>query len=948
MLGVLTRVIPRTALFLAALFLVPIVGPAPAAAQSTAITVTGSVADGSGAPVAGADVALNGPQHYTTTTDAKGAFTLSNVTQGVYELRVTKPGYATAVQSDLALLPGQTQNLSVRMDLLTFSSLRTIANVRSNGRTAINTSPASVNVVTTQTFIDQAQPQVNRVLDQIPGLQNSYPSNSTNGASPGSITVPNIRAAESYETASLIDGHPISVGQYGDNVTTFLNSFMFGAVEVVKGPGAESPVVNNAIGGTVNFRTKDPSLTPTGGILYGVSSYGGTFSNFDFSNTFNNRLGVVADFATVNDPSVLNGKQVCFDPSGGFLNSDGTALNGNTGYANVGNTQSNIAHTFGLVACGYGMKGAFDQTAELLKLRYKLSSATNVTVSYLDAQTTADQNANTSAFYYNSQFAPGAGYTGSLAAGAVPVANIYPGAYQGEINTEPVFQAEGSTTFGNNTLLARYYRASIERYQMGGQTPNPDFNNVTLYGTNYDGNGNPIGTFNGTPETVGFFDLYQEPEIDKLSGGSIEFQHPFGNNNLLTLSADRTIANSTDYSVYNGFPGYFYSFGIPNGTWQMLTTYMARDHAYLGTKLEATLTDYFNTYSSTYATNCVNCSSYGAVVNGTGVSFATTKNSHNDPRLSLVYRLNGDSSLRAAAGSAIAPPFLGLLSQLASAPVYTSPPGIALESASNGNLKPETAFGWDLGGDFRLHDHVTVFSGDVYLTNLFNRFFGQTIATGLTCANVTCGNLPGNVTPSSVPVYNQTNTNISNARFEGVELELRHLPSVGFGYQISGAMQKGYFYNLPPYFYCSVPGPGCTMDQNLNIISGQNTNGLPVGFYNISYNGNMRIPYAQANGEISYTFRNGAYLLLGDDYFGKNNSLNEAPFGLAYATIRYPVTQHVSLQLSGDNIFNAYPGYFPQYGGGVPIPLADGTTGATTGNVLGPATYRLVLMTRLP
>gem|GEM_PF-3907958 len=71
----------------------------------------------------------------------------------------------------------------------------------------------------------------------MPGLQISFPSNSANAAAPGSITIPNIRGATAYETASLIDGHAISVGQYGDNVTTFLNSFLFSEAEVIKGPG---------------------------------------------------------------------------------------------------------------------------------------------------------------------------------------------------------------------------------------------------------------------------------------------------------------------------------------------------------------------------------------------------------------------------------------------------------------------------------------------------------------------------------------------------------------------------------------------------------------------------------------------------------------------------------------------------------------------------------------
>ena len=109
----------------------------------------------------------------------------------------------------------------------------------------------------------------------------------------------------------------------------------------------------------------------------------------------------------------------------------------------------------------------------------------------------------------------------------------------------------------------------------------------------------------------------------------------------------------------------------------------------------------------------------------------------------------------------------------------------------------------------------------------------------------------------------------------------------------------------------------------------------------------MRIPYSQGYGEVSYTLKGGAYASFGETYFGHNNSLNEPAFGIAHATLRAPVGQYWSLQLSGDNIFRAYPGFLPIYGGGVPIPLVGGGSAATVGNVLGPPTYSLILSTRV-
>lgn len=912
-----------------------LIAPIIAFAQS-GVAVTGSVTDESGAPIAGVTVTLKGPATQSTQSDAKGAFEFSAVPPGIYVLSATKAGYTTAVQNDITILAGQSTALAVRMGVATFSTLRTIASVRTTGN-AINTSAASVNVVNTQTFVNQAQPQVTRVLSQVPGLQISFPSNSANAAAPGAITIPNIRAATSYETASLIDGHPISVGQYGDNVTTFLNAFMFSNIEVIKGPGADSPEVNNAIGGTTNFHTKDPTSSPAAQMLFGVDNRGGTLSNFSFSDTVG-RLGFVIDLATDNNPSALNNKQVYYDPSFGQM--PGIVLNGNSQSSQVANTNSFITNKFPLLACCYTLYGSLDQTAELAKLRYKLSPSTSFTVTYMGNQSTSDQNGNTSDFT-NGFFTPGPGYSGPLQAGPIQVATIFPGAYSGEFNNEPIIQGEIASTIGKDSVLARYYQATISRYQFQGSSPSSlDYNNITLYGTSSSSYGGTIN-FNGAGARVGFNDFYQEPELDKLQGGTFEYQHPLANNDLITFSAERTWAQSTDYSI---FSGPFYSFNLPPGTNQTLTTYLLRGHFYVGPRLEATLSNYFNTYSSTYPINCVaSCNSQDAAQFGNGVIFQTTNNTHFDPRVSFVFRPNSNSSIRASAGSAIAPPFLGLLNQITSAPSYSSGSAVAIESQSNGNLKPETGFGYDIGGDVRLHDHQTIVAGDVYLTNLFNRFFGQTVNTGLVCgtANPCSGGAP-----PGTPILNQTNTNISNARFEGIELELRRQPAVGFGFDLSGALQRGYYYNLPPYFYCSVPGPGCTPDQNLNIISGENTNGVGVGIGGLSYNGNMRIPYSQGNAEFSYSFSNGAYASLGETYYGHNNSLNEPAFGIGYATVRYPISDTLALQISGDNIFNAYPGFLPINGGGVAIPMYGGGTAATTGNVLGPATWRLMLMTR--
>ena len=912
-------------------------------------SVTGSVKDGSGHAVAGASVVMTGPRSYTATTDSAGGFSFADVVAGTYGVRVSKGGYQTASESGIVIESGGPTSLTLT---LLAASLQTIANVRSTGGGPhFNTTPAAVSVVTSQQFANQAQTQVTQVLNQVPGVQISWPGGSANGAAPGAVTVPTIRGAASYETASLIDGHPLATASYGDYITSYLSSFMFGTVEVVKGPGATALAVNNAINGTINFRTKDPTASAVPDYQVGFTTNGGEYANLGLTDSaLNGRLGYVFDVAVVNEPSALNGKQVLVDPSNGYLPS-GKQLSGNATYTNISNTASNTQTGYSLVACCYTLFGDFNNVSELLKLRYRLSPSVVATVSYLDGQTFTDQNDNIGNYTQNSQFLPGSGYSGSLRSGAQPVVYLFPGAPNNLVNNEPIFQAEVSSALGSDTILARYYHASLYRETQQGTTPG-DLSplSLTLYGSSY----NISKPFNGLETTIGFQDYFNESELDKLGGWSFEYDHPFGDDTI-SFSMDQ---NTTQATAYQIAPTYT-SVTIPQGSSQLFTTLQLHANLQLAPTVSASLADYANIYRSTYATKCPYSGSFSnCAIDGSGVTFATTTTAHNDPRVGIVWQPHSNLAVRFAAGSAIAPPYLDLLSQ-PTAPFasYDQQTRQATLTKNSGQLLPETAFGYDLGADYRLKDGWTVFSGDVYENNLFNHYFGESLDSGLICrqVNYPCLGPNSKKAPPDTPIYYALNTNISNFRFQGIEMQVERTPPVGWGFTLAGALQRGYVYNLPPYFYCSHPGPHCQYNQNLNIIANQNLNGEGIGSVSYApYFGfgstigslNTRVPYAQGNVALSYTFGNHAFLMLGTTYYGNNNSLNEPPFGYGYFTVRYPFTPMLSLQISGNNIWNAWPGVVPIYGSGVAIPLANGGTAATLGNVLGPATWTFLLTDR--
>lgn len=918
-----------------------------AQAQSSSASIAGTVKDNGGQPIPGASVVFAGPRTYTLTTDSHGAISIPSVVPGTYAVRISKAGFQTASQTGIVVAAGSVTPVAFTLAVAT---LQTIASVKSvGGGPHFNTTPASVAVVTSQNFTNQAQTQVTQVLSQVPGVQISLPGGSANGAAPGSVTVPNIRGAASYETASLIDGHPLAVASYGDYITSYLSTFMFGSVEVVKGPGADAIAVNNAINGTVNFRTKDPTADPVPDYEVGFTTNGGTYANIGLTDTeLDGRLGYVFDVAVVSQPSSLNGKQVLIDPSNGYLGGpSGKQLAGSATYTNVGNTQSSIQTGYSLLACCYTLFGDFNNTSELLKARYRVSPSTVVSVSYLNGQTFSDQNDNTGN-YTNSQFMPGAGYSGSLRPGAQQVMYLFAGQPNNEVNLEPIFQAEASTTIGNDTLIARYYHASLYRETQQGSSPDVlNSDPLTLYGTS-----NGIkAPFNGLNTFVAFQDYFNESELDKLGGWSFEYNHPFGENTL-SFAIDQNTTQATSYEVEPAFT----TVTIPQGSSQLFTTLQLHANLQLAPTLTAMLADYQNIYRSTYATSCPYSGGFSnCAIDGSGVTFTTTTTGHNDPRVGLVWQPHSNLAVRFAAGSAIAPPYLDLLST-PTAPYasYDTQTKQATLIKNSGQLLPETAFGYNLGADYRFKDSWTVLSGDVYDNNLFNHYFGQTYFSGLTCAQVSypCIGYGSMKAPPGTPIFYQLNTNISNFRFQGIEMQLQRIPPFGWGFTLAGALQRGYAYNLPPYFYCSNPGPHCQYNQNLNIIANENLNGEGVGSVSFApYFGfdstigslNTRIPYAQGNAAVTYTFKNRAFVMLGTTYYGNNNSLNEPPFGYGYFTVRYPFTPSLSLQISGNNIWNAWPGVIPIYGGGVAIPLANGGTAATLGNVLGPATWTLVV-----
>jgi len=111
-------------LVVAAAVLTAIVLALPARASSTLASITGTVHDSVGVPVAGALVIVSGPSmaERMAFTDARGAFSIPNLFAGEYSVKVTMPRFLPAMKGGIQLHAGgnavMTVNLRNAMDMV--------------------------------------------------------------------------------------------------------------------------------------------------------------------------------------------------------------------------------------------------------------------------------------------------------------------------------------------------------------------------------------------------------------------------------------------------------------------------------------------------------------------------------------------------------------------------------------------------------------------------------------------------------------------------------------------------------------------------------------------------------------------------------------------------------------------------------------------------------------
>ena len=892
---------------------------APADTPITLTTVTGSVTNGDSAPpVANAEITFtDGPEKAVVQSASDGSFSIT-LRPGIYRLTVQAKGFDVATRQAITI---SDQPIVIKIALVASGDLKTIASVSVRTQSAINLTPAAINSLTAQQIAAQGSIGLSRVLSEIPGVQITMVATGTTGVaiadeyavnSPANPIYIGIRGSQAYENASLFDGHRLNSANWLSAMSTpggisgvfnlaNLDTNSIASLDVVKGPGADSPTDNNAIGGVANVVPVTATGKPSGVLSYGFDGSGGLQLNLSAQGeTKNKRLGVSVSATSYTLAGPIGGfPEFVFDatpwgPYGVGVLSGGTLI-GQVANSSL-NNYSYLPHIAGggstvessLIGCCFTQdtQDTTLQQRRSVSLFYNLSPVTQITLRY---------GLNNSLSNYSrtpcvNTFVAPPGYHGKYPNGYQFLASSFRSDPSREI--DQLYEWDIHSQFGKGSVRASYLS------YLSTNSSNNNFNsgigpcvNCTLSGIGIIGGSFDLNTFSqvGGTQTV-----LNDRTVTLLSGAVlnpnlyaqslthdivVDLSYPLSHATAADVSYNSTVTSAFNQCalffgnplVYGGgtfgaaatfFPGQFERFSTLRGSVNTM----------LAPNLEGRVSMYMNQYqyhlpnpADPISTRFINTFAY-----------------FTSPRFGFEWRPHSNIAIRASAGGGIAPIDISNLQGQNGTPQPSggNPPTSYVIDLPNPNLKPETSFGEDIGMSLRIA-RVNTFSLDLYNTTLRGQFFTNCEIDG---------------TYLGLPLHAVQTRNFAHSKYQGLELTYESRPPVGVFWSLQGSLQRGFAYDIPASFYSSPAGPYTT---NLTTIA------------NVNFGG---VPYVQGFGTVGWENARGFQTSANFTYYGKNNGFYRPPFITIDLDGNVPLTRQVSLSIAVANLTNIYPSLYYQFG----------------------------------
>jgi outer membrane receptor protein involved in Fe transport len=281
----------------------------PAYAQTG--TVSGTVADESGAVVPGATVTLTGPgTRETMITGSAGDYRFANLAAGTYQLTVSLSGFSPITREGIVVGAGETAVPAITLALAGLGEVVVVSASRVES-TLLN-APATMTVLPGSDLAVSPAQNYGDLLRSVPGMNviqlSARDVNLTSRQATGTLATSQL---------TLLDGRSIYLDFFGLILWDFLptNPNDIKQIEVVRGP-ASAVWGANALTGVVNIITKSPRETPG---ATNVTLNAGWF-NRDAGSTVGRGAG--ATFGASVSTSQMANDRWSYRLSAGYFNSD--------------------------------------------------------------------------------------------------------------------------------------------------------------------------------------------------------------------------------------------------------------------------------------------------------------------------------------------------------------------------------------------------------------------------------------------------------------------------------------------------------------------------------------------------------------------------------------------------------------------------------------------------
>jgi|GEM_PF-1061493 len=376
---------------------------APAIASADTYSIKGKVVDAAtGLPLVNVKLTTVGPTSATQTTNDLGRFQFDGLAAGTYSLQMVLAGWDNTVSEEFTVGGSFSLPLVLAMQRTTQNSqIRTLGRTTVTAAASLQKATVIYKQVSGNTLQRQGITRTGDALRAMGGVDNV----SSDSPSFGDDVTLAIRGIGELETVSLIDGHPVALGQGGLNYE-ISPSFALRAVNVVYGAGGGDLYGVDAIGGVVDMQTLDPTRQQQ--IVY-TQGYG-TFNKLTSALTATGSLyGDRWGYAVALGTQGMNGSirnTVFFQPAAAFDPSVNPAVAPAVAAFDNYPVNSNIANRSELYKLRYGLGNNAHLTAVALASYYWDNKTGNGDGDFLPMDTAMAEGNNHLASYSPAGNAP--------------------------------------------------------------------------------------------------------------------------------------------------------------------------------------------------------------------------------------------------------------------------------------------------------------------------------------------------------------------------------------------------------------------------------------------------------------------------------------------------------------------------------------------------------------